>query len=187
MRPPIGYEEAVKKVYDRIEDHRNANQGWLWGDATNDASILRRILRVEGRRYLERDRETLFERSLSDRNYYDMLRFAIAEKIYCSVELDAEEAAWTAKALAGEHDVPQYKSRAYTAHEDVRKLGLHRLVVGCVHVLRQRGLKHKLACEAVAEACSKHNLDIRSATTVSDIWKKNMPKFYRRRPKNKGS
>ena len=187
MRPPIVYDEAVEMIYDRIKDHRKSNEGWLWGDATNDVSILRRILRLEGRRYLEHDRATLFERSLSDRNYYDMLRFALAEKIFCSVELDAEEAAWVAKALAGEHNVPTYKSRAYTAHKDVRKLGLHRLVSNCVHLLRQRGLKQQLACVAVAEACGRHMLDIQSASTVADIWKKNMPEYYRRRSKKKES
>jgi hypothetical protein len=187
MKPPIEYDEAVKKIYDRIEDHKAANAEWQWQDSTDDQSVLRNHLTQKGKWYLERDRATLFEKSVADPAYYDMLRFALAEKIHLSLKLETDEAAWAAKALAGDHDVPSYKSRAYTALVGVRKFGLHTFVVNCVHVLRARGLSHQLACGAVAEACGKHNLDIRSASTVADIWNRDMPDFYRRASKNGGS
>ena len=187
MKPPIEYHEAVQKIYDRIEDHRTSNAEWLWQDSTDDKAVLRNILRLQGNWYLERDRGTLFEKATFDRAYYDMLRFALADKIYLSLKLETDEAAWAAKALAGAHNVPRYKSRPYTAHEGARKFGLHALVVDCVHLLRMRGLSHRLACDAVAEACGKHNLDIRTSSTVGDIWKRNMPESYRRRPKVRGS
>ncbi|MEY8141205.1 hypothetical protein [Falsihalocynthiibacter sp. CO-5D18] len=187
MKRPINYDEAVQKIYDRIADHKKANLDWNWQDSTDDKSILRSILSLKGAWYLENDRAFVFEKSLSDRTYYDMLRYTLAEKIYRSLKLEADEAAWAAEALAGEHDTPTYSSRAYTAHDGVRKFGLHTFVANCVHVLRLRGLNHHPACDAVAKACAKHNLDIRSAHTVNDIWKKYKPQSYRRERKDRGS
>lgn len=179
MRPPITFDEAVEKTYDRISDHITANGEWIWQDSTDDQSVLRHILKLRGSWYLERDREKLFEKSKQDRAYYDMLRFALSEKVFLSLALEPDEAQWVAEALAGEHTVPAHKSRAYTAADGVRKFGLHALVVQSIHLLRLRGLKHHLACHAVAQAFARHNLDVRSASTVKDIWRKNMPESYR--------
>jgi hypothetical protein len=188
MKPPIEYDEAVKKIYDRIEDHKAAHAVWPWQDSTDDKSVLRNVLSLKGKWHLERERDELFEKAVFDRKYYDMLRFALAEKISLSLKLERDEAEWVSKALAGEHKVPPpYKSRDYTVDPGVRQFGLHAFVVECVVVLRRRDLKHRLACEAVAEAFGKHNLDVQSASTVSDIWKEYKPTSYRNQSKNGGS
>lgn len=179
MTYQISYEEAVQKIDDRIADHKKANSSVFFQDSTDDESVLRNILTLKGQWHLVHDRSTLFAKSAIDRTFYDMLRYALAEKVHLSLSLEVDEAVWVARALAGDHSVPSYASRAYTAHEGVRKFGLHSLVVNCVHILRMRGLKHRLACDAVAEAFGKHNLDIQSASTVADIWKANMPQQYR--------
>ncbi len=187
MKPKIEYDEAVQKTYARIEEHMLANADWPWVNATDDRSVLRNMQTEKGQWYLERDREPLFEKSTTDPAYYDMLRFALAEKISLSLSLEPDEAAWAAKALAGDHIIPRHKSRPYSVQEGVRSFGLHALVVNCVHVLRLRGVSHRLACDAVAEACGKHNLDIQSASTVADIWKRGMPRSYRQSSKDQGS
>ena len=187
MKPSIEYDDAVQTFYDRVEDHKVSNADGPWQDLTDDRSVLRNILSLKGKWHLEKNRDELFEKAAMDRKYFDMLRFALAEKISLSLELKRDEAEWVAQALAGEHEVPAYKSRAYTSDADVRKFGLHALVIDCVHVLRSRGLKHRVACDAVAAAFGRHNLDIQSASTVSDVWKEHMPTFYRNQPKNGGS
>lgn len=187
MSPQITFDEAVEKACRLISDHKAANADPHWQDSTDDHSVLKSILREKGHWHLREKRDLLFEASETDRAYYDMLRYAIAEKIELSLELEPDEAAWTAKALAGEHDIPEYRSRPYTVDKDVRPLGLHALVVKCVHTLRQRGLKHKDACQAVAEACAKHQLDIRSSETVSDVWKRRKPSLYQKALKKEGT